>query len=93
MHYLKLYNKDWDFHVEYPNLEYLLTEVDETGRIRRELGYTIDNLLVHKFPSNKFKHGRYGIFDLTPLETKNRKSDLTKEEFEKIWTETENTIS
>ena len=43
------------------------TEVGDDGVVLREIGFDSNGNIAHKMPSAKFKHGKYGHFDLAPI--------------------------
>lgn len=59
-------------------------EVTPDGEVSREIGFDDDGRVVHLSPSSVHKYGQYGLFDLTKIRASLR-SDLSKEEFEKVW--------
>ena len=67
------------------NIHEMYLEVDEDGAVMRELGFDKENVLIHQYPSNHFKNGVYGLFDLVPFETKDLKSDIDENTFNEIW--------
>jgi hypothetical protein len=62
-------------------LHKVLLEIDDEGRVNREIGLNKEGEIIHRFPSSHFKYGSYGLFDLTKFEL-NFKSD---DEVEKIF--------
>ena len=40
------------------------TEVNEDGRVVREIGIDMSGKISHKWPSSNSKFGKYGLFDL-----------------------------
>jgi hypothetical protein len=67
-------------------IQFLFTEVNSEGRVLREIGFDEAGRVAHRCPG-KGKFGTYGLFDLAPIETSNLKSELSSEEFEKLWSQ------
>jgi hypothetical protein len=65
----------------------LFTEIDDNGRVLREIGIDKDGRLVHKCPSDKFRNGTYGLFDNQVVIISDESSLITKNEFERMWEE------
>lgn len=84
MRYIEITNKLVDLKSFYPELKKLYVEVNDDGRIFREVGINQNGKIVHKYPSETFEFGDYGIFDLNTIES-NTKSDIDIKEFEQIW--------
>jgi hypothetical protein len=67
----------------------MYTEIDEDGRVRREIGFDKAGRVVHKCPADGFRHGTYGLFDLQIVERAEEadsSSDvITEAEFERFW--------
>jgi hypothetical protein len=82
MYYIKQTQKDIDFKVT--SMVKLYVELDEDGNSLREIAFDEKNEIVHKFPSD-YKNGKYGLFDMVPFSTEGLESDLSKDEFEKVW--------
>jgi len=67
-------------------LQKIFVEIDDKGRVNREIGFDFDNQIIHVYPSKKYSYGKYGIFDLCTFDASFIKdSQLSKEEFNKIW--------
>ncbi len=67
------------------DLSKLFLEIDENGAIKKELGLSEQNKVIHVFPSTKFKFGKYGIFDLNQFDLSSLEDDITYEEFNEYW--------
>ena len=65
-------------------LSRIITEVDEQGLVRRELGFDADGNLVHRCPGEPTVTDDYGVFDLAKIAPSDR-SDLEPEEFDRLW--------
>ena len=63
----------------------LYTEVDSDGNILREIGLDKSGRILHKFPSNSYPHGKYGLFDNQRVKVPDLQSTAIKEEFDKLW--------
>lgn len=63
----------------------LYTEIDPDGNVRREIGLNQSGKVIHKFPSNLYPNGRYGLFDNQKVIVTDRSSTIAKDEFEKLW--------
>jgi hypothetical protein len=61
----------------------VLTEVDDNGRVTRELGFDSQGNLVHRYPGEPTR-AEYGVFDLAKIGPSNR-ADMDAEEFERLW--------
>lgn len=63
----------------------LYTEIDSDGNVCREIG--LDNLgrIVHMCPADSFRLGTYGLFDNQRVDISQRPSNITHEEFERLW--------
>lgn len=67
------------------DLEIILIEVDNDGRVEKEIGLNTNQKIVHAFPSGKFKNGIYGIFDLNVFELMNQDDDIQGQQFYSYW--------
>jgi hypothetical protein len=63
----------------------LYTEIDDNGDIIRELGMNKNGTIVHKFPSHSGKYGKYGVFDGQKVIVSDLHSDISKEDFDRMW--------
>jgi len=67
----------------------LYTEIGEDGRVRREIGFNNEGKVVHKCPSDGYRWGTYGFFDLARVEraekTDSPSDVITEDEFEQLW--------
>jgi len=63
----------------------IYVELDDNGYTTRELAFDIRDNVVHKFPSNYFKEGKWGLFDMVPFDAEELSSDIDEKEFNKIW--------
>ena len=66
-------------------IETMYTEVSEDGEVLREIGIGKGGQVVHKCPGHGYKYGTYGLFDNQKVEISKRASDITSEEFERLW--------
>lgn len=82
MYYIKQTQEDINFKGR--RIEVLYLELDEQGNSIREVGFDEQGATVHKFPSD-YKNGKYGLFDMVPFSIEDLESDLSKEDFERIW--------
>jgi hypothetical protein len=86
MKYYILKNKEYlDFSQMDPNICKMYIEMRDEGMVGREVGINSDDIIVHAHPSDSFKYGEYGIFDLLFLEIDNTVQEISKEQFDKIW--------
>ncbi len=85
MFYLKCDEVLFDLKGFISEFEYVLVEVNEKGIPQKELGFNRRGEIIHIYPSNKFKFGKYGIFDSNIFETNSIKNDINKEEFYQFW--------
>jgi hypothetical protein len=66
-----------------PPLEVVLTEVDEKGRVMREVGFGRNGGLEYVKPSGERRWGRDGIFYLIDLPAP--ADEVDPAEFERVW--------
>ncbi|MES2653129.1 MAG: hypothetical protein V4663_15415 [Bacteroidota bacterium] len=83
MYYIKQPQDDINFKSTSITVIYL--ELDVKGNSVREVAFNAQNNVVHRFPSNHYKEGTYGLFEFSPYSIDNLTSDLSKAEFEEIW--------
>lgn len=67
------------------DLSKLFLEINDNGAIKKELGLSEQNKVIHVFPSSRFKFGKYGIFDLNQFDLSSLEDDITYEEFYEYW--------
>jgi len=60
------------------------TEVNEDGRVVREIGIDMSGKISHKWPSSNSKFGKYGLFDLAQIDSSNTET-LSGSAFNKAW--------
>ena len=72
-----------------PGLAQVWTEVDDAGAVRRELGFDAEGHIAHRFPSDWYRHGTYGLFDSARIEVAGTEGDIEPAEFERRWDEVE----
>ncbi len=65
------------------------TEVDETGSVRRELGFDAAGHICHRCPSQRYRYGTYGLFDMATIAVEGRGNEIAADEFERRWQEDE----
>ncbi len=65
-------------------IDRLITEIDDTGKVLREIGLNSQGHIVHKAPSD---YDNYGLFDLQKVETRGLSSTVAHTEFERLWVE------
>jgi len=85
MRYCLLNNNAINLKDFYDGLEVIMIEIDCNGKVIKEIGLNINKQIVHAFPSKRFKHGRYGLFDLSVFELLDKRDDITVEEFYSFW--------
>lgn len=56
---------------------------DESGRVSREVGFSLEGNIIHKYPSSS-EFGRYGIFDGNLIEG-NGDDDISLSKFDEKW--------
>jgi hypothetical protein len=83
MFYLKWTEKDIKG-LNVDGLSCVYTEVDEKGRVTKEIGVDVKGKIVHKWPGADSKFGIYGLFDLAPIDT-SKETASTGTEFSKSW--------
>lgn len=84
-HYLKWTQEDVTGLESFGGIKTLYTEIDDAGKVFREIGVNKEGKVVHKCPSAFHQYGQYGIFDNQRIKISNDKPSITKEEFEKLW--------
>lgn len=85
MKYLTIDNNFIELSKFQKDLVTLLLEVDNNGTIKKELGLNVQNQIIHSFPSQKFRFGKYGIFDLNLFDLSSVEDDISREEFYNYW--------
>jgi len=65
-------------------LSRIITEVDERGRVTRELGFDAEGNLIHRCPGEPTVTDDYGVFDLARIAPSDR-ADLEPKEFDRLW--------
>ena len=63
----------------------LYTEIDDSGRVSREVGVDGDGSVVYRAPST---YDPYGLFDNQVIEMVEPHNDITPEAFEQLWQST-----
>jgi hypothetical protein len=61
------------------------TEVGPDHRVLREIAFDRAGKVVHLFPSDKYRDGERGHFDLSPVSTDLPSDPLVTEEFDERW--------
>jgi len=84
MHYIKITSEDIDLS-KFGPIDLVYLEIDNNGSTLREIGLDNNNMIVHKYPSESFEYGIYGIFDMNAFDLDSLESEISKENFEKIW--------
>lgn len=69
---------------EATGLSRIITEVDDEGTVRRELGFDAEGNLIHRCPGEPTVTDQYGVFDLAKIAPSDR-ADLDPEEFDRLW--------
>lgn len=85
MKYLIIDNSFLEMSHFYNSINQLYVEVDDNGRVKREIGFNEGGDIVHAYPSKKFHYGKYGILDMNCFDIKALDKELLFEEFEKKW--------
>lgn len=86
MRYLRLDSGFANFDKLGKGMSRIFIEINAAGEVVREVGINSKGIIIHKFPNQKNKLGKYGIFDLVKIDTKNDdKDEITKSEFENQW--------
>ncbi len=85
MLYIKWTEQDIAELSAFDKIYFLYTEIDDDGNVRKEIGIDNHGNIIHKSPSTKYPYGEYGIFDNQKVAISDRKSDLSKDEFYKLW--------
>jgi len=92
MRYIKIKNNElFDFSTFYPSLNLLIIELDNDGKVTKEIGIDKDNKIMHKFPERErvYRHGQYGIFDLAKFDIVNIEENSSLTEFNTYWYKTQ----
>lgn len=84
-YYRKYTEKEIDGLEKNTSIFVIFVEIASDGMVLREVGFDNKGNVVHKCPSENYKHGTYGLFDLARVDVESRKNDLTKTEFEELW--------
>lgn len=61
----------------------ILTEIDDEGTVRRELGFDSQDNIIHRYPGEPTR-AEYGVFDLAKIGPSDR-TDIDVAEFELLW--------
>lgn len=86
MRYIKLNNEFVNFNEFVEGIYEVFIELSSSGEVQREIGINSDSNIIHKFPSDDFEYGKYGIFDLAKINlSENDLNELTKDDFEILW--------
>ena len=85
MHYRKWDEDDAQGIQSISGMVVLYTELDNDGNVRREIGFNKSDEVVHRFPSRLYRYGTYGLFDNQKVVIIDGYSNVTKDEFEKLW--------
>jgi hypothetical protein len=64
-------------------LSRILTEVDETGAVTRELGFDGPGNVVHRHPGQPTRT-QYGVFDLANI-APSEQTEMELAEFDRLW--------
>ncbi|MCB9360223.1 MAG: hypothetical protein H6587_01700 [Flavobacteriales bacterium] len=84
MKYLIVSKELLDFSLFSSEITKFFIEINSEGNVVREVGLDKNGVVVHKYPSERFKYGGYGIMDLSNFDL-DFQDDLTSEEFENLW--------
>lgn len=68
-----------------PDITEIWTEVSSDGLVTREIGFNERAEVVHRMPSQRFRQGTYGLFDLATIDLTSRHRDIAASEFEERW--------
>lgn len=60
----------------------LYTEVDQSGRVLREIGVDEEGWIVHCAPSSRNAHG---LFDNQMIDKTSLRNDISEQEFLRLW--------
>ena len=64
-------------------LSRILTEVDEHGKVTRELGYNEDGDAIHRHPGEPTR-AKHGVFDRAKIAS-SKATDMEPTEFDRLW--------
>lgn len=67
------------------DLNVLYIEIDKNGSILREIGLNKKGDIIHIYPSDKYKYGKYGIFDLCCFDINKLENEIDSDFFERKW--------
>ena len=87
MYYCKWTEKDVKGLRSSDGIVILYAEIGDDNISHREIGVNEAGEVVHKFPSDSYRYGKYGLFDNQKVIISNSSPLITKEEFEKLWNE------
>lgn len=83
MRYIEWQDTDiLDLYEEF-NVVKIYTEIDDAGIVCREIGIDEHGKIAHKFPSENYQHGRYGLFDNQVVECEDE--GINKSLFDDLW--------
>lgn len=68
-----------------PEIFEIWTEVDPSGTVTRELGFDESGRVTHRMPSDRYRRGTYGLFDLALIDLTSHGRDIPADEFESRW--------
>lgn len=85
MRYIIVNNKYLKLSSWYENLFELWLELDNRGRVIKEIGFDMNKKIIHAYPSYKFEYGKYGIFDLNILDISVLTDDISVDKFYEVW--------
>lgn len=63
----------------------LYAEIGADNIVRREIGINESGEVVHKFPADLYRYGKYGLFDNQRVVISDSSPLIPKEEFEQFW--------
>ncbi|NBB30076.1 hypothetical protein [Cellulophaga sp. BC115SP] len=82
--YLKITNDVVDLRVPF-SIDLMYIEIDNHGKVLREIGFDSLGNIIHKYPSNTHHYGNHGIFDLNIFDIESFENGIDKEDFEIFW--------
>jgi hypothetical protein len=88
MKFIEVDKKLIDFNLFLPEAKSLFLEINLRGEIERELGVDANMNIIHKYPDNGYKYGKYGVFDLNLFDLAKIENDISKNMFEMYWRST-----
>ena len=86
MKYIIVKKDEIDLSKFYIDLIEIIIELLPNGEVNREIGFDINEQIIHKYPSPDFKYGRNGVFDCNVISVdKEDDNKISKSFFDGYW--------